>query len=113
MTVYLKVGAKFTKLNSSSFASTSGAWADRSMRVKLTAGKHNIAIYPNSAITVSSFKFDSDAAGIGDIAADDADAAPAEIYDLRGISLGTDTSSLTPGIYVVKTAGDTSLRLIP
>ncbi len=69
--------------------------------------------HPNSAITVSSFKFNSDAAGIGDIAADDANAAPAEIYDLRGISLGTDTSSVTPGIYVVKTAGDTSLRLIP
>ena len=86
---------------------------DRSMKAKLTAGKHNIAIYPTSAIKISDFKFESDAAGIGDIAADIADDAPAEIYDLRGISLGSDASALAPGIYVVKNAGNTSLRLIP
>lgn len=110
MTLYLKDGTKFNKLTSSSLASTSDAWADRTFKASLTAGKHNIALYPASAITVSSFKYEGSSALAG-ISVDEN--AIAEIYDLRGISVGSDLSSVPAGIYIFKDAsGNTSLRLV-
>jgi len=112
MTLYLKAGTKFTKLNSAALASTSGSWADRSMLATLTAGKHNIAVYPSAAITMNTFRFgDKSATGITDLATDENTAV--EIYDLRGIRLGSSTSSLSPGLYIFKNAaGNTTLRLV-
>ncbi len=44
----------------------------------------------------------TDFSGIGDVAVDDAQAAPAEVFDLNGVRLGSDVDNLPAGVYIVR-----------
>lgn len=44
----------------------------------------------------------TDFSGIGDVAVDDAQAAPAEVFDLNGVRLGSEVDNLPAGVYIVR-----------